>query len=179
MSSPEAPPGTRLVSVFRTDDPGLLPLAEIALQQEGIEYATREAGNVDSMKWTLSEPPTTRPSVVEILVADPWAPAARDLLADLQNPAAVATAASPLDEASAATVVQFEDAATGIALGTVSEEQLQELTSHLEEDGAQTYFLSADTVEFLRQRHADAALVQVLSDALSGRDHLAIRWSVR
>ena len=58
-----------LISLFKTDDPGLLPLAKIALESAGIEYEARSAGKTDNLQWTLSQRPTNRPFVMEILVA--------------------------------------------------------------------------------------------------------------
>ena len=85
-------PDTRLVRVFRTDDPALLPLATMALEGEGIQYV-RHAGKDDSFEWQMSQTPTTRPVVVEIVVASDVAGRARDLLVDLE--ASAAGGASP------------------------------------------------------------------------------------
>ena len=80
-------PDARLVQVFRTDDPALLPLATMALEGEGIEYHVRHAGTEDSFEWQMSQTPTTRPVVVEIVVASDVAARARDLLVDLEGSA--------------------------------------------------------------------------------------------
>ena len=58
----------RLVSVFKTDDPAVLPLATMALETEGIEYFVKHAGKSDSLQWMMSQDPTTRPIAVEIVV---------------------------------------------------------------------------------------------------------------
>ena len=70
------------MSIFRTDDPGVLPLATMALEAEGIEYAVRNAGKADSLQWQMSQPPTNRPVVLEIVVAGDTAAKARDLVVD-------------------------------------------------------------------------------------------------
>src|SRR6186713_2697798 len=83
-------PETSLVSVFKTSDPGLLPLATMALEGEGIEYFVKNSGKSDSLEWMMSQNPTTRPIVVEIMVGSDVAAKARDLLVDLENPMPVA-----------------------------------------------------------------------------------------
>ena len=79
-------PDASLVSVFKTSDPGLLPLATMALEGEGIEYFVKNAGKSDSLQWMMSQDPTNRPIAVEILVGSDVAAKARDLLVDLENP---------------------------------------------------------------------------------------------
>ena len=78
-------PDTRLVSVFRTGDPGLLPLATMALDEAGIEYLLRHAGKSDSFDWMMSQTPTNRPIDQEILVTSDVADQARALLGDLSS----------------------------------------------------------------------------------------------
>src|SRR5512140_3640749 len=126
---------SNLVSIFRTDDPGVLPLATIALDAEGIEYSVRSAGKVDTLQWTISQKPTNRPVVMEIVVARDVAFKARDLVVDLEQPLGSPTdqpAADPgvlagMTESPAA--IRLEDAGSGITIGTITEAQLQELSS--------------------------------------------------
>src|SRR6187455_1128442 len=75
-----------LVSIFKTEDPGVLPLATMALEAEGIDYYIRSAGKVDTLQWLMSQPPTNRPRVLEIVVAPDVATRARDLVVDLEQP---------------------------------------------------------------------------------------------
>ncbi len=106
----------KLVSIFRTEDPGVLPLATIALDAEGIAYSVRSAGKADTLQWTISQKPTNRPVVMEIVVTADVAAKARDLVVDLEqpfpeppaDPGAAADAADP-------PTIRLEDAATGIA----------------------------------------------------------------
>jgi len=177
-------PEATLVSVFKTSDPGLLPLATMALEGEGIDYFVKHAGKSDSLQWMMSQDPTTRPMVVEIVVGSDVASKARDLLVDLENPT---PSASPSELSTAADLatsepptVTLEDAVAGTVVGAITESQLQELTSRLEEGGPHEYFLTGETVDMLQTAGADAALIDLLRQAVgadgSGR---AIRWVVR
>lgn len=171
----------KLVSVFVTGDPGVLPLAELALQGEGIEYIVRNAGKADSMSWAMSLPATIHPQVLELLVPADAAVRARDLLADLEDPAVVlknADAPAVLGATESAQI-RLDDAETGQAVGTITESQFQTLSSHLDEDAPHDYFISGPTLELLRDAHADADLLTVLGKALADRDGMVIRWSVR
>jgi hypothetical protein len=177
-------PETGLVSVFKTSDPGLVPLATMALEGEGIEYFVKHAGKADSLEWMMSQSPTTRPIVVEIVVGSDVAAKARDLLVDLEGPvppmpATDVAAASSLASPEPPTV-RLEDAVAGTAIGAINESQLQDLTSRLEEDGPQEYFITGETVDMLQTAGVDAAVIALLRQAVgtdgSGR---AIRWVVR
>jgi len=169
----------RLVSVFKTDDPGLLPLAKIALESAGIEYQARSAGKVDNMQWTLSQKPTIRPTVTEILVASDVAAQATDLLADL-NASATYAASDPavLTDSAESQSIRLEVVTTGILLANLTEAELQELGSHLEEAGQQQYLIDLETITRLRRAGADAELLQRLDAALGDSESITIRWVV-
>jgi hypothetical protein len=177
-------PETELVSVFKTSDPGVLPLATMALEGEGIEYFVKNFGKADSLQWMMSQDPTTRPMVVEIVVGSDVAAKARDLLADLEGPLPPAPPAdvdfAARQSSSEPPNVTIEDAVAGTAIGAITESQLQDLTSRLEEDGPREYFVTGATVDMLQQAGVDAALIALLRGAVgadgSGR---AIRWAVR
>ena len=141
----------------------------MALEGEGIEYQVRHAGKEDSFEWLLGQPPTTRPVVVEIVVASDVAAKARDLLADLEGSAPAGGAIAliaPADPSADPPTVTLEDAESGLPIGTVSESQLQELTTHLEEEHPQQYYVTPETVEMLQDAGADAALVATLRAAV-------------
>ena len=172
--SPDAP----LVQVFRTDDPALLPLATMALEGEGIEYRVRHAGTEDSYEWQMSQTPTTRPVVVEIVVASDVAARARDLLVDLE--ASTPAGAAPSIPTADPPTVTLEDAESGLSIGTISESQLQELTAHMEEEKPQQYYVTPETVEMLQDAGAEAALVAILRAAVASRPGgVSVRWIVR
>jgi len=156
----------------------------MALEGEGIEYFVKNSGKSDSLEWMMSQNPTSRPMVVEIMVGSDVASKARDLLVDLESQAPVA---SPADLGTAADLatsepptVTLEDAVAGTAVGAITESQLQELTSRLEEEGPHEYFITGETVDMLQTAGVEGALVDLLRQAVgadgSGR---AIRWVVR
>ena len=174
-------PDARLVSIFKTDDPGVLPLATMALEAEGIEYSLHSEGKADSLEWQMSQQPTNRPVVMEILVAGDVAGRARDLVADLERPLAGLAPADP------ATIVDtldppaiwLEDAVTDRLLGQISEAQLQELTSRLDEEAPEQYFVDGEAIDTLVAAHTDGALVALLREAVGDGGGLVIRWAVR
>lgn len=176
-------PDARLVQVFRTDDPALLPLAQIALDGEGIEYRVRHVGKQDSFEWQMSQTPTTRPVVVEIVVASDVAARARDLLVDLEGSSPANFAApfeAPAELSAEPPTVTLEDAESGLPIGTISESQLQELTAHLEEEQPQQYYVTPETLEMLKDAGADATLVETLRAAVGSRSGgVSVRWVVR
>ena len=177
-------PEASIVSVFKTSDPAVLPLATMALEGEGIEYFVKNAGKSDSLQWMMSQDPTTRPMAVEIWVGSDVAEKARDLLVDLENPVPTSIApdlsASVDVAASEPPTVTLEDAVAGTVVGAITESQLQELTSRLEEGSEHEYFITGETVDMLQTAGADARLIDLLRGAVgadgSGR---AIRWVVR
>jgi len=172
----------RAVRVFKTEDPAILPLATMALEAEGIEYVVKHAGKVDSLGWTLSQFPTNRPVVMEIVVGSDVASKAKELLADLEQSTAGDVPADPAPPEpmtlSEPPSIALEDAASGIKVGDITESQLQELTSRLEEESPQQYFVTSGTVEMLQEAGVESSLVAMLREAV-GADGRAIRWTVR
>jgi hypothetical protein len=63
-------------------------------------------------------------------------------------------------------------------VGELSEEQLDFLVDNLEEEWPEDrdYFINRDMLETLKQRGADATLVQMLTQALGNRDEVDILW---
>jgi hypothetical protein len=170
------------VRVFTTDDAAVLPLATMALETEGIAFQVKHAGKADSMNWLMGQTPTTRPVVLDIFVAPDAAARAKELLADLSSQPAQAVAAAqsaPLADGSDPPAIYLEHAATGANLGTISEAQLQELTSHLDEQGPQEYRIDDSAIRQLESSSADPTLVDLLRTALAGASDLVIRWAVR
>ena len=169
----------QLVSVFKTDDPGLLPLAKIALESAGIEYEARSAGKVDNLQWTMSQKPTNRPWVTEIFVASDVAAQARDLLADL-NATATTAASDPamLTVSAESQTIRLEVVSTGAPVATVNEEGLQQLGSQLEDAGPQQFLVDHEAITRLRRAGADDELLMRLRDALGEAEAITLRWSV-
>ena len=181
------PDDTRLVHVFKTSDPAVLPLAKLTLEGEGIEYIVKTAGRADSLEWMMTQDPTNRPMAIEIHVASDVAAKARDLLVDLENspPAVLPAGATDLSPSSTTEppAALLEDAVTGETIGTITESDLQEITSRLhpeDEEQPQQYFITGETVDMLKEAGADQGLVDLLRRAVgadgSGR---TVRWVVR
>lgn len=168
-----------LVSVFKTEDPGLLPLAQIALESAGIEYQARSAGKADNLQWTLSQKPTNRPVVLEIMVAHDVADQARDLLADLNQSTAVSTSdPALLTDSAEQQAIRLVDASTGSTLATLTEADLQQLTSHFEETGPQEFQADFESINRLRHTEIDGRLFNALRQALGDRDEMTLKWTV-
>lgn len=76
-------------------------------------------------------------------------------------------------------MVQLRDKSTGAALGSVSDDDLQFLVDHLEEEFGEDvdYYLDTDTVEMLREAGASPALLAVLEGALGDAGEVEIQWS--
>jgi hypothetical protein len=76
-------------------------------------------------------------------------------------------------------MIQLYDAEAGDPIGAISEAQLERLVDSLEEESSadQDYYITSDTIDLLEEDGADAELVTILRDALSGREGMDIRWS--
>lgn len=76
-------------------------------------------------------------------------------------------------------MVKLYDAATNEVLGEITEEQLQFLMDHFEEESLedQDYYLNAVTLDMLAAQGADEALLGVLKMGMGKRGELEFRWS--
>jgi hypothetical protein len=177
-------PDMMLTSVFQTTELGLIPLAEMALDQEGIEYFVRDA------KGPLSAGGRTfRGDVpemgVEILVRTNDAERARELLADLEHqglpepaPSEPPAPAAPVTASPPGPAIDVFDTATGAVIGRASDAQLQWLDEHLERESStdEDYYIDSLTLEMLRDAKGDPALIDLLRRALGDREGMEIRW---
>jgi hypothetical protein len=70
------------------------------------------------------------------------------------------------------------DKETGADLGTISDEQLQELAEFLEEESSEDadYYISRDTVDMLEEATGDPDLIAFLRKALGDRPEMEIAW---
>ena len=75
-------------------------------------------------------------------------------------------------------MVDLFDVDADVRIGSITEDQLRFLQQHLEEEasGDRDYYLNPATLDVLRERGADAALIALLVDALGDRDDMEIRW---
>ena len=182
---PNPNPDVSLVTVFTTDEMGLLPLAKLALEQEQIEYFVREAPKSPMAAGGKSFRGDTQMVPIEIQVGSDQAARARELLADLEASAGAALMSGPAPEMtpasppSAPLTVSLFDRESGALVGRISDGQLDWLTDQLEEesDDDTDYYIDRPTIDMLKEAGADAALLEILRNALGGRDGVEIRWS--
>lgn len=75
-------------------------------------------------------------------------------------------------------MIRLVDAATGAPIGTLTDEQLQDLIDVLEEESLsdRDYYITQATVDVLEGRGADDDLVNLLRQALGDREEMDIRW---
>ena len=75
-------------------------------------------------------------------------------------------------------MIQLRDKETGALLGDITEEQLQFLIDHLEEESEEDndYYLAQATLNMLKEKGLDASILKLLQDALGDRKDLEIEW---
>lgn len=182
-AAPPDPVDEPLVSVFRTDEPGGMPLATMALDDAGIEYGIRPANGGDP-RWRRQL--FCMPGDIVVRASD--AEKARDLLVDLERASPLAPpiddahtdAEAPVEQAGPPTV-ELRNLATNLLIGRISEDELTCLVDRLEEpvDDAPEYYIDAATIEMLESAGGTPHLVELLRGALAGRDGIDVRWSRR
>ncbi len=179
-----------LVSVFETTEAGLLPLARVALEQEGIDYAVQNRGIADQIlgrRSSMTVGETDPPLVIVVRPEDEAR--ARDVLRDLTSSTAAGAApattprattiTSPAASATPASgAIELTDAESGARLGSLSPAQFDSLAAHLEVESTRDddYYINEATVAMLEQRGADPAAVDLLRQALAGRPDVSVRW---
>jgi hypothetical protein len=64
-------------------------------------------------------------------------------------------------------------------LGEITAEELRSLLDNLEEESLEDtdYYITADTLDYLAARGADAKLMTILRQAIGDQDGIDIRWS--
>lgn len=76
-------------------------------------------------------------------------------------------------------MINLREKGTDKPVGQISEEQLQYLIDHLEEEWLedQDYAITPLLLQVFEEQGADPALVSLLRNALGGRDEIEIIWS--
>ncbi|MEO8669904.1 MAG: hypothetical protein ABI411_01240 [Tahibacter sp.] len=74
--------------------------------------------------------------------------------------------------------IRLIDKYDGRELGRLERSQLDFVIDAFEEESStdRDYYLDRDSLDFLAERGADAALLGVLRQALAGREDLEFRW---
>jgi len=180
--SPNAP----LVVVFHAEEPQVLPLAEAALEHEGIEYLVKRVS--DRVSVVLGHTAAFGGSDVaaDILVNAVDADRARTVLADLAgHPDAPSGGLSATSEPPPAAHrsdgpprYRLTEAGSGALVGEISDAQFVILADELEEesDTDSDYYIDAATIDVLADAGADADLIAMLRRALGSRDGVDIEW---
>jgi processive 1,2-diacylglycerol beta-glucosyltransferase len=75
-------------------------------------------------------------------------------------------------------MVELFDKQTGASLGTITDDQLQFLADHLEEESSEDddYYVNRTTVDFLESEGAAPEVIAILRQALTDREETEIRW---
>ena len=76
-------------------------------------------------------------------------------------------------------MIDLRDKETKQSLGTITEEQLQFLSSQLEEESEtdHDYYINLDTLELFEEKQIDPQLLELLRRALGDREEMEIEWS--
>jgi hypothetical protein len=179
---PEQP--LSLVTVFTTKEAGLLPLAEMALKTEHIEYFIHHGSSSVPMFTRQATPDLNYPvDATQIIVRSDDAERARDLLGDLEQAGPVEKATlepTPAEwEQAPEGNIELIDSDTKDSIGRVTEEQLQRLTDALEEDAASPdeYYIGAGTIDLLEEQNVDPPVIAMLRKALGEREGVQLRWT--
>jgi hypothetical protein len=188
----KAEPETPIVSIFRTADEGLLPLATLALESAGIEFAVRKVGLSDVFGASHPTPGYSSTGMaVEVYVLEDDAARARDLVVDLEQsaaagepsaqletPAGTAAPEADVPASSPGAPVALIDAESGRTLGSISAAQFDWLSSRLELESSDDddYYIDGPTLDMLEQDGAGTGLLAALRHALGQRKSVSIRW---
>ena len=181
-----AEPDAPIVTVFVTADEGLLPLATLALDQAGIEYAVRKTGLSDVFGVSHPTPgfeSTGLAASIQVLADDERR--ARDVLADLEQArpepavADIDATEAPIDEGRAASDrIELFEAETGLSVGTLSRPEFEWLAGKLvrESTDDRDYWINLPTIQMLEEQGAADGLLHVLRRALGTKTGVNVRW---
>ena len=194
LPADQAPdPDAKLVSVLQTTERGLLPVARMTLEQQGIEFTVEDRGFSEQLfgrrsSATVGE--TLEP--FSILVRTEDAPRARQALDDLRqpsdpSPAGQAVPASPAGPAPSGAqahgrpAIDLHDAKTDVYIGSLTADQFEELSTHLERESStdDDYYIDGATLDLLSGAPVDPGVVQMLRTALGSRAGMDVRWTRR
>lgn len=76
-------------------------------------------------------------------------------------------------------MINLYDAQTNTLIGQVSDQDLQFMIDHLEEEFTedQDYSITPLTLGYFQEENAPSGLVDLLTRALGGQDEVVVRWS--
>ncbi len=75
-------------------------------------------------------------------------------------------------------MIALYDVASNAKVGRITDQQLQALMGWMEEESTtdRDYYLTAEDCELMEEQGVDPTLIEVLRDALHGRDDMDIRY---
>jgi len=174
-----------LTVVFRTTEPGLLPLVESVLEDQEIEYMRRLSGDDALTAGGPAYRGETGNPPFEILVRSEDETAARELLRGFEEQAKEAAAATPAPatpipfptKASTGNV-ELVDLSSKSVVGRISDEELAWLNGQLEKESEddRDYYFDRPTLDMLGEKGASQQLMAVLRGALGSRDEMDLQW---
>jgi len=181
-------PDTPLVVVFHAGDPEVLPLAEAALEQEGIEYLIRAGGGGVPVGFGHTAEFGGAEGTADVLVNAGDVDRAIAVLADLarvpEGDERVWAPPSPSPAVAAATAsgpraYRLTEADSGAVVGDLTEEQFNVLVRALEEESEtdRDYYIEPATIDVLTEAGADAELTALLKRAIGSREGVEVAWS--
>lgn len=76
-------------------------------------------------------------------------------------------------------MIQLFDAETDVPIGTITDAQLQFLSSQMEEESTDDwdYYVNRATLDLFQANGADPALLDLLRRAMGNREEMEIRWT--
>ncbi|MBU3735741.1 MAG: galactosyldiacylglycerol synthase [Methylobacterium sp.] len=76
-------------------------------------------------------------------------------------------------------MIILKEKGSGKWLGSITETQLQFLIDQLEEEHAndQDYWINLAMLDIFRENNADTALIEILEQAMDGREDIEFVWS--
>ncbi|WP_431097724.1 hypothetical protein [Polaromonas aquatica] len=76
-------------------------------------------------------------------------------------------------------MIELRNKQTSSPIGSITQEQLAFLVGFLEEESEddQDYWLNPETLELMREAGADAGLLAMLTQAMTGSEELEIEWT--
>jgi hypothetical protein len=173
-----------LVPVFDSDDPGLLPLAEVTLRNGEIEFVVQQRPPiVPPALMGMPNEFSSQPESAIILVRAGDADRARELLADLGTVEQLADAhkLEPTQDewqAEGPPPILLSDIDAGSDIGRITEAQRQQIENALEEDDETpgAYYITPPTIDVLQDTGVDPAVVTMLRNAIGDRESFLLRW---
>jgi hypothetical protein len=185
-------PDASLVSVLDTADRNLLSIVKVTLDGLGIDCTIDDRGISEHLFGQRSLPVVGETEMpFSVLVRAEDAARARQAVADLGEPSTTPVETMPSDAETGGwppagfdtgpLAIDLSDVQTGQPLGSITEEQFQKLSRHLERESSEDddYYVDAATLTLLADGGVDETVVRTLRAALGGRTGMDVRWRRR